>query len=75
MNIYEYTWIYVKFNLNVNYPSPYERGMILQISKFLMYSMRICWEKAFYNIDVNKKVLLFNENVLNIIRNFIPAET
>ena len=40
-----------------------------------MYSMRTCWEKAFYNIDVNKKVLLFNENVLNIIRNFIPAET
>ena len=33
------------------------------------------WEKAFYNIDVNKKVLLFSETVLNIIRNFIPHET
>ena len=32
------------------------------------------WEKAFYNIDVNKKVMLFNETVLNIIRNFIPHE-
>ena len=33
------------------------------------------WEKAFYNIDVNKTVLLFNETVLNIIRNFFPSET
>ena len=32
------------------------------------------WEKFFYNTDVNKKVLLFNEIVLNIIRNFISHE-
>ena len=32
------------------------------------------WEKAFYNIDVNKKVLLFNETVPNVICNFIPYE-
>ena len=32
------------------------------------------WEKAFLNVDVNKKVLLFNETVLNITRNFIPDE-
>ena len=32
------------------------------------------WEKAFLNVDVNKKVLLFNETILNIIRNFIPHE-
>ena len=30
------------------------------------------WAKAFLNIDVNKKVLLFNETILNIIHNFIP---
>ena len=33
------------------------------------------WEKAFHNIDVNKKVLLLDENVLNIIHNFIPHQT
>ena len=33
------------------------------------------WEKAFHNVDVNKKVMLFNNTVLNIIRNFIPHET
>ena len=33
------------------------------------------WEKAFHNVDVNKQVMLFNETVLNIIRNFIPHET
>ena len=32
------------------------------------------WEKDFYNTDVNKKALLFNETVLNIIRSFIPHE-
>ena len=31
-------------------------------------------EIPLYNIDVNKNVMLFNETVLNIIRNFIPHE-
>ena len=31
------------------------------------------WEKAFHNVDVNKKVMLFNETVVNI-RKFIPHE-
>ena len=33
------------------------------------------WEKVFYDIDVNEKILLFNETDLNIIRSFIPHET
>ena len=32
------------------------------------------WEIAFLNVNVNKKVLLFNETILNTIRNFIPDE-
>ena len=32
------------------------------------------WEKAFLSVDVNTKVLLFNETILNIISNFIPHE-
>ena len=31
-------------------------------------------EKAFFNVDVNKKVVLFNETILNLICNFIPHE-
>ena len=27
-------------------------------------------EKAFLHVDVNRKVLLFNETILDIIRNF-----
>ena len=32
------------------------------------------WKKAFLSVDVNTKVLLFNETILNIISNFIPHE-
>ena len=32
------------------------------------------WGKAFLNVDANKKLLLFNETILNIIRNLIPHE-
>ena len=53
--------------------------MPLQIKEFRMHSTRnytnYSWGEAFYNLDVNKKVLLFNGTVLNIIRNFIPHET
>ena len=69
---------YVKFNLNVIYPPPYERELWhykLATSEYIQRAIaNYGWEKAFYNIDVNKKVLLFNETVLNIIRNFIPHE-
>lgn len=32
------------------------------------------WKKAFFNVGVNKRVLLFNETILNVIRNFISHE-
>ena len=69
---------HVKFNLNVIYPPPYEREVWhnkLANSECIQRAIaNYDCEKAFYNIDVNKKVLLFNETVLNIIRNFIPHE-
>ena len=70
---------YAKFNLNVIYPLPYEREVwyykLANSECFQRVIANYDWEKAFYNIDVNKKVLLFSETVLNIIRNFIPHET
>ena len=69
---------HVKFNLNVIYPPPYKREVWhnkLENSECIQRAIaNYDCEKAFYNIYVNKKVLLFNETVLNIIRNFIPHE-
>ena len=73
-----YQITYVKFNLNVIYPPSYEREVWhYKLVNFACIQRAIAnydWEKAFYNIDVNKKGLLFNETFLNIIRNFIPHE-
>ena len=45
-------------------------------SDYIQRAIKNCdCEKAFLIVDGNKKVLLFNETILNIIRNFIPHET
>ena len=33
------------------------------------------WERAFSNEGVNKQISIFNETILNIMKNFIPHET
>ena len=70
---------YVKFNLNVIYPPPYEREVwhykLANSDCIQRAIINFDWEKAFHNVDVNKQVMLLNETVLNIIRNFIPHET
>ena len=33
------------------------------------------WERAFSNKGVNKQISIFNETILNIMKNFIPHET
>ena len=52
---------YVKFNLNVFYPPPYEREVWyykLANSDCIQRTIKnFDWEKAFLNVDVNKKVL------------------
>ena len=67
----------MKFNLNAFYPPPYEREVWhykLANSDCIQRTVKsFDCEKAFLNVDFNKKVLLFNETVLNIIRNFIPC--
>ena len=69
---------YAKFNLNVIYPPPYEREVWhykLANSECIQRAIaNYDWEKAFYKTDVNKKALLIDETVLNIICNFIPHE-
>ena len=69
---------YVKFNLNVFYPPSSERELwhykLASFDCIQRATKNFGWEKAFPNVDVNKKVLLFNETILNIICNFIPQE-
>ena len=69
---------YGKFNSNVFYPPPYKRGVWhykLANSYCIQRAIKkFDWEKAFLSVDVNKKVLIFNETILNIKRNFIPHE-
>ena len=71
--------VLAKFNLMISYPPPYSRevwhyreadtDLIRRaISKFN-------GEKAFYKTNVNKKVSIFNETILNILSNYIPHET
>ena len=71
--------IHAKFNLKIFYPPPYERVVwhyqdanndLIQrsISQFN-------WERAFSNKGVNKQISIFNETILNIMKNFIPHET
>ena len=68
----------MKFNLRVFYPLLYEQEVWhykLANSDCIQRAIKnFDWGKAFLNVDANKKVLLFNETILNIIRNLIPHE-
>ena len=70
---------YQKFNLIVFYPPSYEREVWhykLANSDCIQRAIaNFDWEKAFRNVDLNKQIMLFNEIVPNIIRNFTHQET
>ena len=71
--------IYVKLNLKIYYPPPYERE-IWHYEKANTENIRkpidqLLWAMRFTNIDVNKKVNLFNKTIRNIIQNYILHET
>ena len=58
----------MKFNLNVFYPPPYEREVWhyeLANSDCIQRGIKnVDWEETFLNVNVHKKVLLFNETML-----------
>ena len=68
----------MKVSLNVFYPPSYERELwyykLASSDCIQRATKNFDWEKAFPNVDVNKKVLLFNETILNIVHNFIPHD-
>ena len=68
-----------KFNLDIVYPSPYERQIwhyrIANIDLIKGAINAFDWEKAFSNTDVDKIVYIFNTTIINILCNFTPHET
>ena len=75
---YHHQNIYAKFNLEVIYSPSYTREVWhYQDSNIDLIKRSINefdWKKAFAMYHVDKKVLIFNKNVLNILGNFIPHE-
>ena len=71
--------IYAKFNLQIYYPPQYYRE-VWQYSDANTELIRrtvdqFNWQKAFLNKNVNEKVDIFNETILNILRNSMPHKT
>ena len=71
--------IYAKFNLQIYYPPQCYREVWHYNDANTELIRRAVdqfnWQKAFLNKNVNEKVNIFNETILNILRNFIPHET
>ena len=71
--------VFAKFNLMISYPPPYSRHVWhyreANTDFIRRASSNFIWEKAFYNTNVNKKVSIFNEKILNVLSNYIPHET
>ena len=71
--------IYVKFDLKIFYPPPYEktvRHFKHANSDHIKRAIDIFdWESALNHVDANDQVSVFNSTILNIVSNFIPNET
>ena len=70
--------IFVRFNLVIHYPPPYEREVWhynLADTELINQAINnFNWDIALATDDVNLQVSTFNETILNIIRNHIPHE-
>ena len=71
--------IYAKFNLQIYHLSQHCREVWHYNNantEFIRHAVdQFNWKKAFLNKTVNEKVNIFNEAILNILRNFVPHET
>ena len=71
--------VFAKFNLQIYYPPPYPR----EIWHYKQANTELIrraitdfnWDRAFPNTNVNEKVSIFSNTILNILSNFIPHET
>ena len=71
--------VYVKFNLQIYFPSPYLRedwhykNANTELIKRAISEFN--WQKTVLNTSVDEKVVIFTKTVFDIISNFIPHET
>ena len=71
--------VFAKFNLQIYYPPPYPR----EIWHYKQANTELIrraitdfnWDRAFLNTNVNEKVSIFSNTILNILSNFIPHQT
>ena len=71
--------VFAKFNLQIHYPLPYPQ----EIWHYKQANTEVIrrtttdfnWDRAFFNTNVNEKVFIFSNTILNILSNFIPHET
>ena len=66
--------IYRKFNFDIALPPPrkiwdYQKANIKPIQRAISV---FNWDMAFQNKDINEKIKILNETLLNIFKNFIP---
>ena len=68
--------IYVKLNLQIEYPPPYTREIWdygkAQFDLINKTIENFDWNKLFSGQDIHNQVNLFDTTILNIFRNFIP---
>ena len=70
--------IFVKFDLNIEYPPLYKRLVwIYDKANSIMIqraASQFDWEKAFSNQSIDSKIEIFNEVLLNIFSNYCPSK-
>ena len=68
--------VYAKFNLKIHYPPPYEREVWhfqkADINLIRRAMNEFKWERAFFNLNINETVSVFNTTIKNMMVNFIP---
>ena len=67
---------YAKFNLKIQYPSPFEREIWyydeINVDHIRKAVDLFPWVKTLRNLNMNDMIFLFNKTVKNIISNYIP---
>ena len=75
----QHQMVFVKFNLSIFYPSPYERTVLNYETANTELIRRAIdqfdWLRALSNVNIDEKVSFFTKTLLNMIQNFILHET
>ena len=70
---------FAKFNFKIHFLPPYEREVWhyqkANVDQIRQAISEFPWDNCFANINVNERVKLFTQTIINIISNYIPHET